>query len=186
MIDMLEPLADLPGVELVMLVTHDGVPVAVPGRSSRQDPEEGEGMQALGKEDGIGACAVGWLNELAYAVAPLSWGCPGRVVLRCARGVLVMRRARSAVLMVLLSRGLSPEDVRLSMDGTVARIERGLRGMGRESTSAGAGSPVVDSKQPQTNTDPPGPIPSRTDSQFMDAEVTEASNLGKRKDFTGN
>ena len=184
MIAMLEPLAELPGVELVMLVTHDGVPVAVPGRAAREG-DDAENNLVLGKEDGIGACAVGWLNELAYAVAPLSWGDPVRVVLRCARGVLVMRRARSAVLMVLLSRGLSPEDVRLSMDGTVARIERGLRGMGRESTSTGATSPAVDSKQTHTTSDPPGPIPSRTDSQSTE-DATEASNLGKRKDFSGN
>jgi len=183
MIAMLEPLAELPGVELVMLVTHDGVPVAVPGRAAKEGDEENN--LVLGKEDGIAACAVGWLNELAYAVAPLSWGDPGRVVLRCARGVLVMRRARSAVLMVLLSRGLSPEDVRLSMDGTVARIERSLRGMGRESTSAGASSPAVDSKQPQFNSDPPGPMPSTTDAQSVEG-TTEASNLGKRKDFSGN
>jgi len=183
MIAMLEPLAELPGVELVMLVTHDGVPVAVPGRAAKEGDEEGNNL-VVGKEDGIGACAVGWLNELAYAVAPLSWGDPVRVVLRCARGVLVMRRARSAVLMVLLSRGLSPEDVRLSMDGTVARIERSLRGMGRDSTSAGASRPAVDSKQPQITSDPPGPIPSR-DSQSAE-DTTEASNLGKRKDFSGN
>lgn len=185
MIAMLEPLAELPGVELVMLVTHDGVPVAVPGRAAKEGDPEASNL-VMGKEDGIGACAVGWLNELAYTVAPLSWGDPGRVVLRCARGVLVMRRARSAVLMVLLSRGLSPEDVRLSMDGTVARIERSLRGMGRESTTAGAGSPAADSKQPSYHSDPPGPIPSRADSQSMDKGETEASNLGKRNDFSGN
>jgi hypothetical protein len=33
----------------------------------------------------------------------------------------------TAILVVLLSRGLSPEDVRLSMDATIARIERTLR-----------------------------------------------------------
>ena len=185
MIAMLEPLAELPGVELVMLVTHDGVPVAVPGRAAKDGGPEG-GNLVLGKEDGIAACAAGWLTELSHAVAPLSWGDPGRVVLRCARGVLVMRRARSAVLMVLLSRGLSPEDVRLSMDGTVARIERSLRGMGRESTTAGAGSPAGESKQPPIHSDPPGPIPSRTDSQSTGKGETEASNLGKRTDFSGN
>jgi len=181
MIAMLEPLAELPGVELVMLVTHDGVPVAVPGRGAEE-----ENNLVVGKEDGIGACAVGWLNELSHAVAPLSWGDPCRVVLRCARGVLVMRRARSAVLMVLLSRGLSPEDVRLSMDGTVARIERSLRSMGRENTTADSGSSAADSKQTPINSDPPGPFPSRTDSQSLDEGEAEASNLGKRNDFSGN
>jgi predicted regulator of Ras-like GTPase activity (Roadblock/LC7/MglB family) len=184
MIEMLEPLAELPGVELVMLVTHDGVPVAVPGRAAKEGEAEANNL-VVGKEDGIAACAVGWLNELSHAVAPLSWGDPVRVVLRCARGILVMRRARSAVLMVLLSRGLSPEDVRLSMDGTVARIERSLRGMGRENTTADAGSSAAESKQSPITSDPPGPIPSRTDYPSAD-KGAEASNLGKRNDFSGN
>ena len=71
MIAMLEPLAELPGVELVMLVTHDGVPVAVPGRAAKEGDPEASNL-VMGKEDGIGACAVGraqytcWCDERGF------------------------------------------------------------------------------------------------------------------------
>ena len=125
MIDLLEPLAETPGVELAMLCAQDGVPIASCGRVSGQavDTEVG----GMSKDDGLAAMTAAWVNELAEAVAPLSWNAPTRVSLRGARGILVLQRMETAILVVLLSRGLSPEDVRLSMDATIARIERTLR-----------------------------------------------------------
>ncbi len=167
MIEALEPLAELPGVQLVMLVTHDGVPIAVPGRKA--GPSPAEVLEATNKEEGLAALAVGWLKELAAAVAPLSWDEPRRIVLRCARGVLVVSQARSAVLVVLLARGSSAEDVRLAVDGTIARIERNLRGMGRESSASAS------SKHP------PGPLPSKNASR-LDGGLAETTHHGKKQD----
>jgi len=125
MIDLLEPLTRVPGVELAMLCARDGVPIASCGRVSGQPIDTDFG--GMSKDDGLAAMTAAWTNELAEVVAPLSWSPPTRVSLRGARGVLVLQRMESAILVVLLSRGLSPEDVRLSMDATIARIERTLR-----------------------------------------------------------
>ncbi len=170
MIEALEPLAELPGVQLVMLVTHDGVPIAVPGKKA--GPSPAELLEATNREEALAALAVGWLKELGAAVAPLSWDEPRRIVLRCARGVLVVSQARSAVLVVLLARGSSAEDVRLAVDGTIARIERTLRGMGRESHS----TPSAPSK-----THPPGPLPSKNASR-LDGGLAETTHHGKTQD----
>lgn len=45
MIDLLEPLAELAGVRLVVLVTNDGVPIAVPGRRPGTEPGTGSGAR---------------------------------------------------------------------------------------------------------------------------------------------
>ena len=80
------------------------------------------------------------LRERGFAVTELydRLATRERIVLKGARGILVMRRIENAILVVLLSRGLSPEDVRLSMDGTIARIERTPRtknGQAHQSTT---------------------------------------------------
>jgi predicted regulator of Ras-like GTPase activity (Roadblock/LC7/MglB family) len=161
-IAILEPLSRLPGVELVMLIAHDGVPIASAGRAV--SPADGaatpENQVSLNdRQDGLAALSASWLNELSQAVAPLSWNAPERVCLRAARGTLVLRRAESAVLVVLLSREASPEDVRLSMDGTLARIERSCLGRGT-SARAGEAPAARDPELPapfaaQASTDPP-------------------------------
>jgi predicted regulator of Ras-like GTPase activity (Roadblock/LC7/MglB family) len=112
-IAQLEPLARLPGVEFVQLISHDGVPIAHVRGSG--DPADEESLAAL---------AAAWLNDIRQSVAPLGWDVPERACLRAARGTLVLRRSESACLVVCLGREASPDDVRLSMDGTLARIER--------------------------------------------------------------
>lgn len=128
MIAALTPLTELPGVQLVMFVSEDGVPIAVPGRAA--DPadamSEVDGGGAS-REEAIAAVATGWLREIREAVGQASLREPQRVVLRGARGALVMQRARGAVLLLLLGRGLAPEEVRLPMDATVARLNRSRR-----------------------------------------------------------
>ena len=139
--EALEPLGDLPGVETAMLLTPDGVPIAVVGGSSLEPHTDGLDDSASGREEALAALAGGWANELGHATAPLSWSPPTRVVLRCARGSMVMRQLKGAVLLLVLDRNADPEDMRLPMDGAAARIERGLK--------------------KQVDVEPPGPIPSK-------------------------
>jgi predicted regulator of Ras-like GTPase activity (Roadblock/LC7/MglB family) len=123
-IAFLEPLSRLPGVEFVLLISHDGVPIAHAGRADAS------------REDSIAALAASWLNDVAAAVAPLTWNAPERICLRAARGTLVLRRSESACLVALLGRETSPEDVRLSMDGALARIERARHGRAEAAASS--------------------------------------------------
>jgi len=150
-IALLEPLARLPGVEFVLLISHDGVPIAHVHRSSEAPHEES-----------LAALAAAWLNDIGQAVAPLGWHAPGRACLRAARGTLVLRRSESASLVVCLGRETSPEDVRLSMDGTLARIERARHGRAHaERTPA-----------------PPAPIPYRQGSAPVEEDLSPASRPG--------
>jgi len=153
-----------------MLVSPDGVPIAVPGSDKHSPTDDAEALDhgALGREDALAAIAAGWVNELEQAVAPLSWNPPGRIVLKAARGTLVMQQMRGATLLVILARGLDPEQVRLSMDGAVARIERSVRNMG----SAGAPS-AADNHFPSQSPEPPGPMPHGQGIRIDVAEVNE-------------
>jgi predicted regulator of Ras-like GTPase activity (Roadblock/LC7/MglB family) len=189
-ISALQPLAELPGVQLVMLITPDGVPIAIPGKGAGTN-EANAGLEgdsrSLGKNDAFAAIASGWLGELERTVAELSWSAPRRAVLRAARGTLVMHRTSSAILLVLLVRGLGPEEVRLSMDGTIARIERNLRGMGRQDAGrpAGQGS-GPDGSHGHERPDPPGALPIRSRSVRSTDGLTEVTENGNRKRPSGN
>ena len=160
MIDLLEPLAQEPGVELAMVCALDGVTIASCGRVAGQSMDA---MGGMSKDDGLAAMTAAWVSELTQAVGPLSWDTPTRISLRAARGILVLHRMETAILVVLMSRGLSPEDVRLSMDATVARIERTLRPRHRspEETPTSFG---------QTN-DYPAPLP--TDECVVEQEESD-------------
>ena len=53
MIPILEPLSRLPGVQVVMLISHDGVPIACLGRTADSDAtglsaDKQEALAALG------------------------------------------------------------------------------------------------------------------------------------------
>lgn len=149
MIEVLEPLSRIPGVRLAVLVTPDGVPVCVRGKHA-DEPNDGSGEDT----ESLAALATGWFSDLSRAVAPLSWNAPERVVLRAARGTLVMLAVPGAVLLAICDRGVSPEELRLPMEGGVARMLRILRGMGeRRAPSA-----------PDTNV-PGEALPSRASNQ---------------------
>jgi predicted regulator of Ras-like GTPase activity (Roadblock/LC7/MglB family) len=120
---VLEPLANIPGVRMALLVSHDGVPVVVRGR----DGDEGGVDLSAQSAESLAALAAGWLNGITRSLAPQSWDAPQRVVLRAARGTLVMLAAPGAVLLVQLARGASSEDLRLPMESAVARMLRVLR-----------------------------------------------------------
>jgi len=150
MIDLLEPMAKEPGVELALLCAHDGVAIAACGRASGQSVDTD--VVGMTKDDGLAAMSAAWVHELSEAVAPLSWLPAHRISLRGVRGILVLQRMENAILVVLLSHGLSPDDVRLSMDATIARIERTLRPSSHspEETHKASGQP----------NEHPGPLPS--------------------------
>lgn len=169
MITALEPLSRLPGVEIVLLIAHDGVPIACAPQS---------GGKASTSMDALAALAASWMNELTQAVAPLSWNPPERILLRAARGTLVVRRSESACLVVLMSREASPEDVRLSMDGTLARIERARQGRSSGPGDTG-GRERASEATPPAQQDVPGPIPSRDDPSRVEEGFNPASQRGQ-------
>lgn len=160
MIAFLEPLARLPGVDFVLLISHDGVPIAHAGGGDAS------------REDSIAALAASWLNDLSAAVAPLTWNAPERICLRAARGTLVLRRSESACLVVLLGREAAPEDVRLSMDGTLARIERARHGRAEAATTQSSGASA-------TAPEPSGPIPYRAAPSTSEEGLRPASRPGQ-------
>jgi predicted regulator of Ras-like GTPase activity (Roadblock/LC7/MglB family) len=152
-IALLEPLARMPGVEFVLLISHDGVPIAHVHHSAEPIHEES-----------LAALAAAWLNDIGAAVAPLGWHSPVRACLRAARGTLVLRRSESACLVVCLGRETSPEDVRLPMDGALVRIERAKHGRGQADRNASGGA-----------SKPPAPIPYRQGSAPAEEGMSPAS-----------
>jgi len=143
---VLEPLSAIPGVRVAVLVTSDGVPVVVRGRAH----ENGDDDAGDGTPDGaesLAALASGWLNALTRAVAPLSWHAPERVVLKATRGTIVMLQAPGSVLLALLDGGTRAEDLRLPMQGAVARIQRLLRWSGPDA-DPGAEEPSAQAPLP--------------------------------------
>lgn len=133
MIEILEPIARVPGVRVVGLVTVDGVPIAVPGLAN-------EGGTKNHDVEALAAIATSWMDEVSRTVGSLSWDAPRRLVLRAARGTLVLLGTRGAVLIALLDSGVGPEELRLAMDGAVTRIQRTLKGMGKERDTAAQAS----------------------------------------------
>lgn len=163
MIAFLEPLSRLPGVEFVLLVSHDGVPIAHASASSETV-----------RDESLAALAAAWLNDVGQAVAPLGWHAPERICLRAARGTLVLRHSESACLVVCLGRETSPEDVRLSMDGTLARIERARHSRSQAPEVLAPSFPST----PGAAAEPPAAIPYRTDSLPAEEGLRPASNPG--------
>lgn len=137
---VLEPIARTPGVRLAMLVTPDGVPITVHGerRKTNEGPRSGgperrqrdQGVDSADDVHAMAALGSGWMSEVTRAVAPLSWSVPQRLVLRAARGTLIAMQAPGAILLVVLESGMRAEDLRLPMEGAVARMQRHLRTIG--------------------------------------------------------
>lgn len=159
MIQFLQTLSRLPGVEFVLLISHDGVPIA-----------HARGTDDSVGQDSLAALTASWLSEIGQAVAPLGWHAPERAYLRAARGTLVLRRSESACLVVCLGRETSPEDVRLSMDGTLARIERARQGRAQAAAPAQSAGP---------STEPPAAIPYRNESTSAEEGVRPAPQPGQ-------
>ncbi|MFT7668409.1 MAG: putative regulator of Ras-like GTPase activity (Roadblock/LC7/MglB family) [Planctomycetota bacterium] len=149
---VLDPLAQVPGVRRAMLISRDGVPITYMTNSdqvSRGDPRP----WADSSEDvsAFAGMAASLLSGIERAVDPLSWEAPQRIVMRAARGTLILLRMERATLTVELVRGMAPEDLRLPMESVVARLQRLFP---RESSTV-TSAPVVEDVE-----DPPGPLPS--------------------------
>jgi predicted regulator of Ras-like GTPase activity (Roadblock/LC7/MglB family) len=165
-IQVLEPLAQQPGVLLAALVSSDGVPVAVPGSSPTRSDEHG----TFGDAEALAALSAGWLADLTSSLGLLSCDSPRRVVLRAARGTLLLLRTSGAVLLVMLEAGLGPDELWLPMEGVAARIQRILRGMG---------------ELPATDAEPPGALP-RTSDNDLDIPEANAELAGEGEELAGN
>jgi len=111
------------------------VPVVVRGKAAlRGGAEQRTFLEE--NPDSLAGMAAGWVSELAASIAPLGWNAPWRAVMRAARGTLVMVNAPSSLLAVVIEPGGSAEDLRLPMEGAVARMQRILRGSGPRSRRA--------------------------------------------------
>lgn len=130
---VLEPLAKIPGVRVAMLVTPDGLPIVIHGerRAGRRENKDGLGrrrsdfgIQSSDDMNAWAALGTTWLRELGRTTAPLSWSAPTRVILAAARGTLILLQGPGALLLVVLDAGTSAEDLRLPMDGAIARLQR--------------------------------------------------------------
>jgi len=129
--EILEPLALIPGVRLAALISQDGMPIALcEGNRPKEDTEERDAVAAAEDLHAFAGLAAGWLTEMGRAVAPLSWEDPTRVVLKATRGALILQCGPGAVLLTVLEHGVAPEELRVPMEGAVARMSRLLRGMG--------------------------------------------------------
>lgn len=128
---ILEPLTRVAGVRIAALITSDGVPITVhqAPRRRREDQTEGSSGAVAGADDisELSGLATSWIGEISRAVAPLSWEAPRELVLRAARGTLIVKQAPRALLLVVIDGGMKSEELRLPMQVAVARMERHLR-----------------------------------------------------------
>jgi predicted regulator of Ras-like GTPase activity (Roadblock/LC7/MglB family) len=150
--NLIEPLTRIPGVRTAALVTTDGVLMAM--HSSTDNSREGAGTSRGGSSasgaaeargeggertstdaaldpQALAGLATSWLSEVTRAVAPLSWQPPRHLVLRAARGTMIVCEAPGAILCVVLESGMQPEELRLPMGVTIARMQRHLRDIGQ-------------------------------------------------------
>lgn len=173
---VLEPLSCIPGVRTAALVTVDGVPMAMHGarhasvHKSRDKKRGDDAKERASSEretidstedlDVLAGLATSWMGEITRAIAPLSWDAPRQLVLRAARGTLIILQAPAAFLIVVLEGGMRAEELRLPMEIAVARMQRHLRSLGLQS---GTTVLAIDS--------PPGIFPARSTGPASRADV---------------
>ena len=149
---VLDPLAAIPGVRTVLLVTPDGVPMMTKGSAHAGDDRranertgadddgasssEPDTVDAADDPAQLAGLATSWVGEIQRSVGPLSWGPPRYLVLRAARGTLLITEAPGALLVVVLEGGMRSEELRLPMEVAVARMQRHLRGTRASSSPA--------------------------------------------------
>ena len=151
MIEILEPISSIPGVRMAGLVTNDGVPIVAPGTST----EEANQANATIDIQAMSAFAVQYFDELSRLTGELTWGRPNSVVVRGARGTLIVRTIRGGVLLALLDSGVSADQLRLPMDGAAMRIARVLSSMGGNVAPMKMPSPTLNQPRAALPSDSP-------------------------------
>jgi predicted regulator of Ras-like GTPase activity (Roadblock/LC7/MglB family) len=179
----LETLARIPGVRMTALATPDGVPIwhlAVNSETRAPQPQQEHDQETTQGVDvhALAALATNWVAEIGRCCAPLSWDTPRRLVLRAARGTLLVQEAPSAVLVVLLEGGVRPEDLRLPMDSVVARLQRHLRSI--ESAEETRVPGAIPGPLPFRNPNAPAGMP------FPPPEFNDPNSLHPQTDNPGS
>lgn len=161
--EIIESLAQQPGVHLAALVMADGVPVIAPGRSLHGPGARasGEGSDPLPELDVLAGLCVGWIEEATRAIAPLSFESPQRALLRAARGSVLLRRCDDVLLLVVVGAGLVPEEMHLPIEAAAARLERVRRT--RAANAGAAAATAATATNAATNAAEPNkaPLPAR-------------------------
>jgi len=139
---LLEPLATVPGVQIAMLVSEDGVPIVVRGEARQ------EGQESVDDAEVLAGLTASWIADVCRAVAPISWNTPRHLVLRASRGTLIAMQAPRALLVVVIGRGVQPRELRLPMESAIARMEREIRG-GNQRASGATPAPADETAQPE-------------------------------------
>ena len=165
--EVLQPLAMIPGVRMTALVSEDGVPI-VSARGHHAQADDDLPLDLDDELNAFTALASGWLADLRRAAARLSWAAPRRVVLRASKSELVLLQAPTAVVLVVLERGVSAEELRIPMEGALARMQRLLREITEEFGPLGSASSPQDQ--------PPGLLPGATGPAPPGAVDTLATN----------
>ena len=149
---ILDPLAGVPGVRRAMLFSPDGVPIVSTSlrRSGAGDEQARDWVDSAEDSNAFTALAAGWLTEIRRSVDPISWDAPQRVVLEASRGTLILLLTERAILSVELDRGMAPEELRLPMEASVARLHRILH------RDVAGSAPAARSTK---NEEPPGIFP---------------------------
>ena len=166
--EVLQTLSVIPGVRMVALISEDGVPI-VSERGASFDASEDLPIDQDNELNSFTALASGWLGEIRRATARLSWSQPRRVVMRASKNDLVLLQAPGAVVLAVLERGASSEELRVPMEGVLARMQRILRGPSNEGNldSAPKGTP---------QSQPPGALPGAVGPDQSGAFDTLATN----------
>lgn len=184
---ILEPLSHVPGVRRAMLISNDGVPiVSVSNRADREQGEESAGWVDSSEDaNAFAGLAISWVAEVQRSVDPMSWNSPGRLVLRAARGSLVLLCSERAMLAVELERGMAPEELRLPMEAALARMQRTLR---RTSKAAASGeSPEIQGIFPgQATAEADGELSTTQVEEHVSVENTGMANEEMRGASLGN
>ena len=139
--ELLEPLTLIAGIRLAAMISEDGVPISLQLGASCSGTDQDE---AFADFQAFAAIAAGWRSDLQRSIGPLSWEAPQRLLLTGTRGAVVMCACPGAMLLVVLEHGVSPSEVKVPMDGVVARMERKLRSMGSARAASTSPPPSAD------------------------------------------
>lgn len=134
--EVLDPLAHIPGVRLAALMSPDGVPIAAACADREAQDSTQINLDTDEELNSYTAMAAGWLSEVSRATSQLSWDAPTRAILHASRGTLILHQTPSAVVVAVLERGVPYEELRVPIEGALARMQRMLRSLAAPQPSA--------------------------------------------------